>query len=53
MPYFGMSDVLDLLERNSKISDINRMHLGVNWYRHHEGVLKTVDDTHYKKSSIK
>lgn len=49
LPYFGMSDVLDLLQRRPEISEINRMHVGINWYRNHEGILKTVDKTLYKK----
>jgi spore coat polysaccharide biosynthesis protein SpsF len=50
LPCFGMSDVLDLLKNKPEISEINRMHLGVNWYRHQEGMLRTVDKTQYKKT---
>ena len=49
IPYFGMSDVLDLLERKPEISEINKMYLGVNWYRNHAGMLTTVDQSQYKK----
>ena len=46
---FDFSDVLLLLKKNPELSHINSKYAGVNWYRHHEGELKTVLKTQYKK----
>ncbi len=41
-PNFGLSDILDLLEREPSIYDINAKYIGVNWYRNHLDELKTI-----------
>lgn len=41
-PYFGLDDILALLERRPDIAAINARYAGVNWYRHHLGELKTI-----------
>lgn len=46
---FLMDDILDLLARKPEIHEINRVHSGVNWYRKHEGELKTVMKDQYRK----
>lgn len=48
-PYFSMGDVLKLLKDKPNLMKINQKHAGVNWYRHHEGELKTVKRSIYKK----
>jgi len=42
-PFFGVGDILELLEKRPDIYAINRSLAGVNWYRNHLGELKTVD----------
>lgn len=46
---FSMEDVLNLLVEKPEIAAINRVHAGVNWYRKHEGELKTVTKNQYRK----
>ena len=41
-PVFGLSAILDLLERKPDIFEINQQYAGVNWYRHHLDELRTV-----------
>jgi len=41
-PFFGVKDILALLERRPDIYAINSGYAGVNWYRHHLDELKTV-----------
>lgn len=41
-PIFGTGDVLELLERDPAVFDLNALHAGVNWYRHHLDELRTV-----------
>lgn len=41
-PFFGVADILALLERRPDIYAINSGYAGVNWYRHHLDELKTV-----------
>jgi spore coat polysaccharide biosynthesis protein SpsF len=41
-PYFGLNDILNLLERKPEIKKINQMYAGVNWYRNHLKELKTI-----------
>ena len=50
-PGFSMQDVLGLLERKPEIARINQMHAGINWYRKHEGELKTVTRDQYRKDA--
>lgn len=50
-PDFSMRDVLDLLERKPEIARINQMHAGINWYRKHEGELKTVTRDQYRRDA--
>jgi len=42
-PFFGVGDILALLQKRPDIYAINRSLAGVNWYRNHLGELKTVD----------
>ncbi|MDT3405536.1 glycosyltransferase family protein [Mucilaginibacter terrae] len=39
---FTCEDIIDLLNRKPEIYNINSMHAGVNWYRHHLNELKTI-----------
>jgi spore coat polysaccharide biosynthesis protein SpsF len=39
---FGISEILDLLERRPALRRVNASYAGVNWYRHHLGELRTV-----------
>jgi spore coat polysaccharide biosynthesis protein SpsF len=41
-PFFGVDDILGLLDRRPDIYAINVRYAGVNWYRHHLDELKTV-----------
>jgi len=41
-PFFGVGEILSLLERRPDLYEINRQWAGVNWYRKHLGELKTV-----------
>jgi spore coat polysaccharide biosynthesis protein SpsF len=41
-PFFGINDILHLLEMKEDISGLNSIHAGVNWYRHHLAELKTI-----------
>lgn len=41
-PFFGLTDVLALLDRQPEIHAINASLAGVNWYRHHRDELQTV-----------
>ncbi len=41
-PKFGLDDILKLLEEKPEIYDLNKMYAGVNWYRNHLDVLKTI-----------
>lgn len=47
---FGLTDILNLLERKPEIKSINEMHAGVNWYRNHLDELKTVSVKDTRKS---
>ena len=48
-PGFSIKNVLDLLKRKPQIGDINRKYAGINWYRKHEGELKTVTKDQFRK----
>jgi spore coat polysaccharide biosynthesis protein SpsF len=39
---FGLSDILELLEKKPEMKKINQMYAGVNWYRNHINELKTI-----------
>jgi spore coat polysaccharide biosynthesis protein SpsF len=41
---FSLDDIITLLEKKPKIRKINEKYLGVNWYRHHLGQLKTINE---------
>ncbi|HAM53751.1 MAG TPA: acylneuraminate cytidylyltransferase [Nitrospiraceae bacterium] len=41
-PTFRMEDILHLLTEKLHIGEINKRHVGVNWYRHHINELKTI-----------
>ena len=41
--YFDLNDILHLIEfKKPEIKEINKKYLGVNWYRHYLGNLKTI-----------
>ena len=41
---FSFGNILDFLKENGDVENINKRHLGVNWYRHHKGELNTVSN---------
>jgi spore coat polysaccharide biosynthesis protein SpsF len=41
-PRFGLEEILTLLERRPELHAINARYVGVNWYRHHLGELRTI-----------
>jgi spore coat polysaccharide biosynthesis protein SpsF len=41
-PDFGLAEILGLLERRPELKAVNERYLGVNWYRHHIGELRTI-----------
>jgi spore coat polysaccharide biosynthesis protein SpsF len=41
-PIFSMTDIFKLLEAHPKVAEINARFRGVNWYRNHLGVLRTI-----------
>lgn len=43
-PVFRLSDILNLLEQKPSIMQLNARYSGINWYRHHQGELKTVSE---------
>jgi spore coat polysaccharide biosynthesis protein SpsF len=45
-PVFGTAEILGLLEARHDLLALNAHLAGVNWYRHHLGVLRTVDAAH-------
>lgn len=45
-PVFSLTEILDLLDRQPELAALNVRYAGVNWYRHHLGVLHTVDAAH-------
>jgi len=40
--FFTLCDIMMLMDTKPEIKKINEMHAGVNWYRNHLGVLKTI-----------
>ena len=47
--YFGMNDILNLLQQQPAIFNINHHLAGVNWYRHHLDQLTTVGASQTKE----
>jgi spore coat polysaccharide biosynthesis protein SpsF len=47
-PFFGLSDILNLLENEPEIFSINRQLAGINWYRNHLDELKTINENSTK-----
>ncbi len=47
-PHFGLHDILDLLNTKPEIAEINEKYAGVNWYRNHLDVLRTIDQSQTK-----
>jgi len=41
-PAFTCEDIINLLNREPEIQKLNADYIGVNWYRHHLGELKTI-----------
>lgn len=41
-PFFGLEDIISLLETNPSLIKINQKYHGVNWYRNHLDELKTI-----------
>jgi spore coat polysaccharide biosynthesis protein SpsF len=48
-PAFGLTDILQLLEKNPAIYLLNADLAGVNWYRNHLDELKTIESSMTKK----
>ncbi len=48
-PDFTMYEILSLLDAKPEIANINAQYLGVNWYRHHIGELKTISEKETKR----
>lgn len=48
-PAFGLTDILQLLEKHPEIYEINAKFAGVNWYRNHLDELKTISKEQTKK----
>jgi spore coat polysaccharide biosynthesis protein SpsF len=42
---FGLDEILAYLDAHPEVYQINHKYVGVNWYRHHIGELRTVDAT--------
>lgn len=51
-PFFGVGDILALLERRPEIYAINARFAGVNWYRLHLDELKTVGTDQTRQLSV-
>ncbi len=51
-PTFTINDILRFLEQHPDIASINSHLCGVNWYRHHLDVLKTVQPTDTRHWSV-
>jgi len=43
-PIFSLPDILALLDVQPELAQTNARYCGVNWYRHHLGLLKTVSE---------
>jgi spore coat polysaccharide biosynthesis protein SpsF len=41
-PFFGISEILKVLQEKPYLREINERYRGVNWYRHHLKELKTI-----------
>lgn len=52
-PVFALNQILDLLTRKPELRQINEMHVGVNWYRHHLEDLRTIQphQTRFERST--
>ena len=48
--YFNFEEILNLLDKKPKLSKLNSMHNGVNWYRNEKDNLKTIDPSLYRVS---
>ena len=46
--YFGLNDILNLLDEKPELKKINEKYAGVNWYRNHLDELKTVSPNQTK-----
>ena len=51
-PFFGVGDILALLEARPEIYAINAQFAGVNWYRHHLTELRTVGEGQTRQLSV-
>lgn len=47
-PMFGLTDILQLLDKEPAIYNINAKYAGVNWYRNHLDELHTINHTQTK-----
>src|SRR5690606_24104686 len=41
-PDFSLYDILSLLKQKPELQEINKKHIGINWYRNHLNELKTI-----------
>jgi spore coat polysaccharide biosynthesis protein SpsF len=44
-PIFPLAEIVALLDARPDLRAINAVHLGVSWYRHHPGELRTLEAT--------
>jgi spore coat polysaccharide biosynthesis protein SpsF len=51
-PVFRLSEILTLLEARPEIAALNRVLLGVNWYRDHLSELRTVSASETRSSGV-
>jgi len=49
-PAFTMYDILQLMAKKPEIRSINARYIGVNWYRHYVGQLKTISKTETRQT---
>lgn len=50
-PFFGINDILALLERKPGLKQINAEYAGINWYRNHIDDLKTISLDQIKETA--
>ena len=51
-PFFGLEDILDLVEKRPELKELNRKHIGTSWYYNHLNDLKTLKSVRIKTCSI-
>jgi spore coat polysaccharide biosynthesis protein SpsF len=51
-PFFGMKDILELVEKRPELKEINRKHIGTSWYYNHLHDLNTFKTVRTETCSI-